>query len=945
MSTDPTLTNSITLPSPKYYISPMETLGIQTHAGFCTKHVIADETGPIIPYTVPDVNGAYFSTNLKGVMIAPNLKSAYGSMVMSDWLLSGGPWATTDIGTTSPLASIMTAFGPGDDNNVIFTLVNSGQSTATITYLDPHATNATLAITVDGLNICISLATNSMGAITTTAKQIATLITDTPEASAICHAIVEPLFYNSSDGEGTVLAMPAITFSEKLTYTHLVAQSTDTSVVSEAEFVGNYTANPTLMISLQRTELSTDFSAEKYTMKFGGENFSLTWNGTSRYVTLTYPGVVRDAITGKIVSTQMTTTRFNVKESDGKAFYMEPNLMFQIQSVGAVPSTYTIPGEPSSAVSHISAGQVWITCSAWGNEPWIINDVVSNYGVVIPQGKFTIIGQGSQWWFNINQLQYSTSASFSTTPLLTQQSVVLSDMVMPSTLVGRNMQWAIWGTGCYVTYTNSSWLDGGATSIGNVPLWYGTPECSATVVLTDATTGIFTINMSGDGYHTPIIQRWQAWFDPIYALPNVPTIIDITDYVIIGSPEEHLTIENSPNSMKLAINNYQRCYEIYINANTPDRLKTGGVSNLLRGEILLHVDSGWQTQNAYIDGTFDYTDIVPNAKMICICQQPDSVDPVAGQHTRELTGYDCLSLISNTRLLTAPCYLGASFDYALRSVLAWGGINPVWFEPNSEFVTTNGAGQTLNYSLDDPLRDYYSAPFDPEFGVNVLDFYRQICEQGVRAELQAMPYSDTADTLPEGWAGTDPNLPLPIVRFRWDVDSKLSLSSGISFIAGAVTGTQIAMADTKASMNIVGKPNLIVVVGRSVDGLQVIATAPRVPIDIDGTWLHSNAVKIQAMHKPDLITYAACERVAAWYWYTLLRPRLTVSVHTVDVNTAMLLPRQVCNITFADNMAGDYSESSKLYKISDIVVKHGVDTYHVDFQAQDLWVLPPDLVN
>ena len=565
--------------------------------------------------------------------------------------------------------------------------------------------------------------------------------------------------------------------------------------------------------------------------------------------------------------------------------------------------------------------------------------------VVIPQGSVCMTGCGSRWWFNLNQLQYYQQGSFSTQPLLSQPTAALGATITPESLVGRDMQFAIWGTGGYAAGPVVQWL-GSSTNQGTLPVWY--PNCTATVTCTDLDQGVFRIDLHGDGYHTPVVQRWQAWFDPIYTLPTHPFFLDVTNFVQITSPVETLSAQNTPNTITLTLDNHNRQYEQYVNANTPDTYLVNNVSTLLRGEVVLCLRTGYNTTLHMSDGSTSVSGTV-NARGVFLCQQPESHDPVNRAWTRVLTGADLLSRLSGTHFTTAPCYLGASYDYALRSILAWGGINPIWFQTDSEFLTSSVANQSAMFSIDDPLRDYANAPFDPEFGINALDFYRQLCEQGVRADFRAQ-FGWQMTTLPSSWHTPADAVPLPFILFRWDVDAQLTLSPSHTFAGGEMATydpSTIAMGDTHASISIAGKPNLLLVAGRDIDGKQIMAAAPANPVDTPGSWMHAASVRLSILHKPDLLTYDACQRCASWHWFTLLRPRLTVKFNTVDAIVSGIRPRDVVLIHVDRGMESDYhpiadfTDGNVLYKIDTITVTHCAETYLCEVTAVDLFLVPP----
>lgn len=93
----------------------------------------------------------------------------------------------------------------GTNNDLVFTSKSKNESANAISvkYTDPYATNRSLSVAVTGNAINISLATNSSGAITTTAAQIIAAIA----ASSPASALVTAANATGNDGSGIVTTM------------------------------------------------------------------------------------------------------------------------------------------------------------------------------------------------------------------------------------------------------------------------------------------------------------------------------------------------------------------------------------------------------------------------------------------------------------------------------------------------------------------------------------------------------------------------------------------------------------------------------------------------------------------------------------------------------------------------------------------------------------------
>ena len=264
--------------------------------------------------------------------------------------------------------------------------------------------------------------------------------------------------------------------------------------------------------------------------------------------------------------------------------------------------------------------------------------------------------------------------------------------------------------------------------------------------------------------------------------------------------------------------------------------------------------------------------------------------------------------------------MGQTYSYALRTTLSWGGINPFWF-----------LGDTLvgsyAFTIDDPMRDYMSVPYDPETGVGYMDFYRQLCEVGVRAEAKAyLQYGSYVQ---------------PFILFRPDLDSDLNLTPTNAFVGQTPTTPQIDVGDVQTTIDLANKPNFVICVGRTVDGYQIFAYAPAVPVDNVGSYLHAGTARLEIFHKPDLMFYYQCLRVAVYKWYYSVRPRLIATIHTIDPNVSGMWVRDVVSVKFNSSIATNYGSVALLYKVQDLKVTHTRDHYIADVEVADLWILPP----
>ncbi len=101
-----------------------------------------------------------------------------------------------------------TARTPNVDADVLFTAVNTGRDSNLIRveYVDPDLPTQDLEITVENNNITISLATDVIGSITTTANDIVAAINSNPDSDTA--ALLEALVTAQVVGDGTGLVTP-----------------------------------------------------------------------------------------------------------------------------------------------------------------------------------------------------------------------------------------------------------------------------------------------------------------------------------------------------------------------------------------------------------------------------------------------------------------------------------------------------------------------------------------------------------------------------------------------------------------------------------------------------------------------------------------------------------------------------------------------------------------
>lgn len=168
-----------------------------------------------------------------GAVVQPGFSRVFGPyLVERNFAISDGATVTT------ATATVATSFGgllmanagapadavratasvnpTGDDNALTFTARQYGTdgNALRITYVDPGAASQSLAVTVSGPSIVVSLATNGGASITSTAAQVKAAI----EASAPANELVTVAINTgdtgvADDGSGVVTAMAVTAFT------------------------------------------------------------------------------------------------------------------------------------------------------------------------------------------------------------------------------------------------------------------------------------------------------------------------------------------------------------------------------------------------------------------------------------------------------------------------------------------------------------------------------------------------------------------------------------------------------------------------------------------------------------------------------------------------------------------------------------------------------------
>lgn len=195
--------------------------------------------------------GSPFLIDETGDIVA--VRSADGTVTYLAFVI---PTATTPVdGVQSSLTTDMT--NANADITLTAVAYGSGGDRISVTYVDPSANDAVLAVTVSGFDITVSLATNGSGTITSTADDVVTAIGASAAASALVTATAE------GDGSGVVeaVAQAYLAGGVNVTAGPVGTLAFDSSNIYIKDAAQNWVSAPLTTNSVQKIEVEVDASA------------------------------------------------------------------------------------------------------------------------------------------------------------------------------------------------------------------------------------------------------------------------------------------------------------------------------------------------------------------------------------------------------------------------------------------------------------------------------------------------------------------------------------------------------------------------------------------------------------------------------------------------------------------------------------------------------------
>lgn len=195
----------------------------------------------------------------------PNLAQALCNFAASIEAMQARNGLTTNGAPVNETVATLTTLLAGADNDLKFTAVGYGTlgNLVTIAYVDPGAVSQSVAVSVSGYAITVSLGTDGGGVITTTGQDIKDEIEAAPAAAALVTVELSPA---GDDGSGLVIAMTATALEGGIDASHF-GDAQPGCLLQDDDTLELY--------------VNTGTQAEPYWARFGGQRFHKTVTLTS----------------------------------------------------------------------------------------------------------------------------------------------------------------------------------------------------------------------------------------------------------------------------------------------------------------------------------------------------------------------------------------------------------------------------------------------------------------------------------------------------------------------------------------------------------------------------------------------------------------------------------------------------------------------------------------
>ena len=327
----------------------------------------------------------------------------------------------------------------------------------------------------------------------------------------------------------------------------------------------------------------------------------------------------------------------------------------------------------------------------------------------LPAATVGFASTGGVTAFHICAATYATSGNIITdwTPIY-MGDVTYPSPVYDATNHPEGVEFTAWPMPANAAVTPTGWTS---------PL-YGQSVQMQVYAVQDAgasPTGIprkqYQVTLTGDGYHTPLVQVWQPMWRPLFA-DATGSWIDISPWVELKSVTETKTVQMSPNTLALTI---------IPNDDLWGLLTDAGMENLtdmqdLEGNYAFRYSFGYRYLN---DDQTTTDDIV--TRMTGYLDGLVRDNQVGAIHRLQLTVKDQWEILGKGALEYPPCIAGKPADEGIALIVSWKGIAPANINMQGTFTTP--------LDKPEPDGDYSGTPpWLPGINQHAAEFIRTVCD-------------------------------------------------------------------------------------------------------------------------------------------------------------------------------------------------------------------------
>ncbi len=628
----------------------------------------------------------------------------------------------------------------------------------------------------------------------------------------------------------------------------LKTKSSAAATAATAETKYSVTRNGSWFCQFQRTEIPPETETRlNQTYYMENDHVRITW-GAQDYVEIQY---------SEYATRTLKTKRRPIQESEKQAMFGTERVYWSFTPAGN--------------------GEAYIECSAW-NEPYRITNIAPTAA-----NTWKIAGSTGMFGFNFGLVTFPASGTF-ITPYLECGEETYAD---------GDMLYSIYGVGGYrvsiydmVTYWNAP-SPGVASSV----------YASLSIYATSGTKRRYQITLYGDGWHTPFVQFWQAFFDPAISEP-IPTWVEVTDQVIPDSPVENHTSDTAPSTLSLAFDNYDKAFYTYLTDHSG--------SDLQKGQIAIACQTGATVETTVTttpEGGGESTAVTStittyHPAFLGIVTEPTDTYKLSSVQQYSVNAVDPLALLAETELVAFPCLLGSTVKDAITRLTMAAGI------PFASVIDDSTDAATTY--LDDPGREYNNPPWNPCEGANALDFLREVLSLGYRVEVKA---TDNGSSVAPGYT----------LNIQ---DNDPEVAVGCAF---GVSNTAIPFEEDNASVDYGNAATHIRVIGQDADGNPVSRIAQITGIsNTAGNWGFVGPRKVHVIHCPDLMSAEMVQKRLDQEIKNARRPVMKGTLTTRDETAYNLRGNDRVTVNDEDVMISQYDGATdKAYKCTSVSVKHG----------------------